>query len=687
MGRKEKWVIVTVYNGGEWGELEKKLEEVVGRSEDIEESMVIVGGDFNIRIGELDNDNEGEEVRRSKDKIIGNNGKRFIWWIQEGGWYLLNGRMKGDRIGEFTYVGARGSTVIDYVFVNERALEKIIDFKVESRVDSDHMPLQVRTRKREENIKKEEWKGEEKEGEEKRRVKEKISWSEEAIKKYKERTEVMEQEEGQERWSLEERWQWIKNIARGAMVRVKVKIKRRKIGFKDWWDRECTKGKRRLQRLYKYWRRGKLILAKVMEEKRRYKNLLEEKQRKKREEEEEELKNIKKEVDVWKFINKKRGRDGQIEGEIEPGRWRAHFKNLLDGVEPEEGEMKQGRNVEINEEEDDNIQEEEIREVVKKMKKKKAAGVDGIPMEAWKFAGRDLWNGLVRLMKQVWKEGEIPEDWRKGIVVPIYKKGDPNLPSNYRGVSLLCTAYKVYVELIRRRLEKEVNQKEGLPESQMGFRKGRSTVDNVFILNHLVQRGKKEGEKRKKMYAFFADLKAAFDNVEREVLWEILKKMKIRESLIGRMKKIYERTEVLVRTREGMTERFETKKGVRQGCVLSPLLFNVYIADVDTEFKNRRIGGIELGKERIWNLAYADDIVLMAKSKEAIEDMMVTFGNFLKKRRLELSVEKSKVLVFNRGRNERKETWKWKGREIEEVQNFKYLGFRKGEGCLKKFGG
>jgi len=67
--------------------------------------------------------------------------------------------------------------------------------------------------------------------------------------------------------------------------------------------------------------------------------------------------------------------------------------------------------------------------------------------------------------------------------------------------------------------------------------------------------------------------------------------------------------------------------------------------------------------------------VLMARNKEALEDMMVTFENFLKKRRLELSVEKSKVLVFNRGRNERKETWKWKGREIEEVQNFKYLGF------------
>jgi len=245
----------------------------------------------------------------------------------------------------------------------------------------------------------------------------------------KQRSNAIEQEEGQERWSLEERWQWIKSIAKGALVRVKFKIRRRKIGFKDWWDGECTKWKRRLQRYYKNWR-GKMNLARVMEEKRLYKGFLEKKQRRKREEEEEKLKNIKKEAEVWKYINKKRGRDGRIEGEIEPEKWRTHFKKLLDGVEPEERRKRQREYVGNNEEEEDNIQEEEIREVVRKMKKRKAAGVDGIPMEAWKFAGRGLWNGLVSLMRQVWKEGEIPEDWRKGIVVPMYKKEDPNVLSN-----------------------------------------------------------------------------------------------------------------------------------------------------------------------------------------------------------------------------------------------------------------
>jgi len=301
---------------------------------------------------------------------------------------------------------------------------------------------------------------------------------------------------------VEERWQKMKSMVEKAMVKKKYKVRRRKIGFKDWWDRECTNRKRRLKRHYKQWRKGKRELAEIMKEKRKYRNFLEEKQKKRREEEEKELRNIKKEVEVWKFINnfinKKRGKGPRIEGEIDAEGWREHFKKLLEGEDREKGKEGLVKEEGDKEMEEDSIQEEEIREVVRKMKRRKAADVDGIPMEAWRFAERGLWNYLVKLLRQIWEEGEIPDDWRKGIVVPIYKKGDPGLPSNYRGVSLLCTAYKIYTELIRRRrLEKEVKRRKGIPETQMGFRRGRSTVDNVFILNHLVQRGKKTGEKSK----------------------------------------------------------------------------------------------------------------------------------------------------------------------------------------------
>jgi len=79
----------------------------------------------------------------------------------------------------------------------------------------------------------------------------------------------------------------------------------------------------------------------------------------------------------------------------------------------------------------------------------------------------------------------------------------------------------------------------------------------------------------------FADLKAAFDNVDRELLWKEMRSKGINEQLLGRIEKIYEDAEVMVRIRQGYTEGFKTRKGVRQGCVMSPILFNVYLTEID----------------------------------------------------------------------------------------------------------
>jgi len=132
---------------------------------------------------------------------------------------------------------------------------------------------------------------------------------------------------------------------------------------------------------------------------------------------------------------------------------------------------------------------------------------------------------------------------------------------------------------------------------------------------------------------------------------------------------------VTIRTNDELSGSFRACKGVRQGCALNPLLFNLYMARIDEMLKVRKIGEVEIGRERIWNLAYAGDIVLLAKNKEALEDMIGTFRKFLRNRKLELNVEKSKILVFNRENNEKKERWKWRGERIEKVQTFKYLGF------------
>lgn len=204
---------------------------------------------------------------------------------------------------------------------------------------------------------------------------------------------------------------------------------------------------------------------------------------------------------------------------------------------------------------------DKVSEALKKMKRRKAPGIDSIPIEAWIYRGAAVKKGLVDLLQRIWKKGDVPEDWRIGIITSIFKKGDVSKVENYRGISLLCTAYKIYAEIVRRRLETQTERKELLMESQCGFRRGRGTIDNVFVLSHLIQREKIE--KKDKIYMVFVDLKAAFDNVDRELLWDILDKKGISKGVTSRLKKIYEETVAVVRTEEGISERFGVRKGVR----------------------------------------------------------------------------------------------------------------------------
>jgi len=134
-------------------------------------------------------------------------------------------------------------------------------------------------------------------------------------------------------------------------------------------------------------------------------------------------------------------------------------------------ETKEGEKIE------ETIEEEEIKKAIKKMKK--AAEIDGISMEAWRYAGKELWMDLVELIRDIWKKGTLPIDWRKSVMVPLYKREEWEKVGNYRGISLLCTAYKIYAEILRCRLEKEVEERKLVPDSQAGFRRGRSMIDNL----------------------------------------------------------------------------------------------------------------------------------------------------------------------------------------------------------------
>lgn len=155
------------------------------------------------------------------------------------------------------------------------------------------------------------------------------------------------------------------------------------------------------------------------------------------------------------------------------------------------------------------------------------------------------------------------------------------------------SGYKIYTDILRERLLKEIRELKIYNESQFGFREGRSTIDAIYVLKNACQHWM---EKKGKVYVAFLDLKAAFDNVDRGELLNILKEKNINEGLIAAVMSVYRETNNAVRVENKIAGEFWTKGEVRQGCKLSTEIFNIYINDLEKELSKVKAGGIVVGK-------------------------------------------------------------------------------------------
>ena len=180
--------------------------------------------------------------------------------------------------------------------------------------------------------------------------------------------------------------------------------------------------------------------------------------------------------------------------------------------------------------------------------------------------------------------------------------------------ALISHASKVMLKIPQARLQQYVNCE--LPDVQAGFRKGRGNRDQIVNIHWII---KKAGEFQKNIYFCFIDYAKAFDCVDQNKLWEILQEMAIPDHLTCLLRNLYTGQEATVRTGHGTTDWFQIGKGVRQGCIWSPCLFNLY-----AEYIMRNSGldeaqaGIKIAKRNISNLRYADDTTLTAESKEEL---------------------------------------------------------------------
>ena len=174
-----------------------------------------------------------------------------------------------------------------------------------------------------------------------------------------------------------------------------------------------------------------------------------------------------------------------------------------------------------------------------------------------------------RLLNACMRQCKVSDDWRIGLIVPIWKrKGDAQDPGKYRGITLLSHIMKLLERILDKRLREKVEHKLG--EKQLGFRKGRGTTDGMFALRKLVE---KRLEMQGHMALAFEDLEKAFDTVPRKMAMATLRWMGAPESEVKMVEAMYENTTGRVVVGSGMSNEFQVNIGLRRGSALSPLLF------------------------------------------------------------------------------------------------------------------
>src|SRR5678815_2313497 len=221
---------------------------------------------------------------------------------------------------------------------------------------------------------------------------------------------------------------------------------------------------------------------------------------------------------------------------------------------------------------------EEYENAIKKMKRGKVPGEDGVAVELVMEGGEELKERVCNLLNICWREGKVPDRWGKAIIIPIYKgKGDPSNCDTYRGISLIDHLAKIYERILERKLRVIVEPRLG--EEQHGYRRGRGTTDLLFTLRIVMEKMLEYG---KSFYVAFIDLQKAFGSVPRERLWRVMGE---NYGVSGRLKKtimsMYENCSCNIRTESENDIWFEVKTGVKQGIVLSPILFILYLDAAD----------------------------------------------------------------------------------------------------------
>jgi hypothetical protein len=327
---------------------------------------------------------------------------------------------------------------------------------------------------------------------------------------------------------------------------------------------------------------------------------------------------------------------------------------------------------------------EEMCSAIKRLKRNKAAGLDMVENDYLIDSFEKLGSLLVSYFNLVLTTGIMPDQWLIGAIKPIYKnKGDINSPNSYRPITILSCVGKLFTGILNNRLNNFLESNNILTSAQSGFRKGFSTIDNAFIL-HLITHLFKHSNK--KLFCIFIDFAKAFDNIWRIGLWHKLLSNSITGKFFTLVKNMYSNIKSCVMVNGITSEYFNSYAGVRQGENLSPVLFSLYINDLEQFLCNKDCEGITIkcpnndamsAYLRLFILLYADDTVLFAENPGQLQLIINYFNEYCETWKLEVNISKTKVVIFGGGpAKNSKLSFYFGDKEIQITDSYVYLGIK-----------
>ena len=308
----------------------------------------------------------------------------------------------------------------------------------------------------------------------------------------------------------------------------------------------------------------------------------------------------------------------------------------------------------------------------KTLKNGKSAFTDGAINEIIKHSLPSLAPIFSKYFNIIETSGIFPTAWKTSFLVPLHKKGPTDIPDNYRGLAVGSNLGKFFTKCFNEKLQSFCENSNLLAPQQFGFRPNYRTTDAIFVLRSAVSYYKNT---KKPIFACFVDFSKAFDSICRPAMLYKLGEIGITGNYLRLIQSMYVDTCYIIKNNGEFSPPIKSNVGVKQGCNLSPLLFNLFVNDIHKIFDNTCLP-IKMDSLNLSSLSFADDLVILSESAIGLQNSLHKLGTHCKNWGLAINASKTKVVVFNKPFTKKIRNQKfYVGNSIIGVQNsYCYLG-------------